>query len=126
MGAGRENLILVGGPVANIIAMDLNPHLAVSFDWKQAWRVESSRTKRSYVEEDVGLVAKVRNPWNPERTIIVLSGLHYQGTLSSILGLTEFAEDVLEGYDSGKDFYRVVSGQDRDGDGRIDAISVLE
>jgi len=125
-GPGRENMILVGGPVANIITMDLNPHLAVTFDWKQAWRVESSRTHRSYVEEDVGLVAKVRNPWNPERTIVILSGLHYQGTLSSILGLTEFADEVLEGYESGRDFYRVVSGQDRDGDGRIDTVALLE
>lgn len=126
MGPSRENLILVGGPVANIITMDLNPHLAVTFDWKQAWRVESSRTHRSYVEEDVGLVAKVRNPWKPDRTIVILSGLHYQGTLSSILGLTEYADEILEGYEAGTDFYRVVAGQDRDGDGRIDSISILE
>ena len=126
LGADRENMILVGGPVANIITMDLNPHLAVSFDWKQAWRVESSRSHRSYVEEDVGLVAKVRNPWNPDRTILILSGLHYRGTLSSILGLTQFPEAVLDGYEPGSDFYRVVSGQDRDGDGRVDTVSVLE
>ena len=123
---GRDNMILVGGPVANILTMDLNPHLAVAFDWKEAWRVESSRTHRSYAEEDVGLVAKVRNPWNPERTIVVLSGLHVRGTLSSIVGLTEFPDAVLEGYEPGRDFYRVVLGQDRDGDGRVDAISVLE
>ena len=126
VGPGRENMILVGGPVANIITMDLNPHLSVSFDWKEAWRVESSRTHRSYVEEDVGLVAKVRSPWNRERTIVVLSGLHYRGTLSSIVALTEFPDLVLEGYEPGRDFYRVVLGQDRDGDGRVDAVSVLE
>ena len=125
-GPDRENLILVGGPVANIITMDLNPHLAVSFDWKQVWHVDSARTQRTYAEEDVGLVAKVKNPWNPAKVIVLLSGLHYQGTLSSILGLTEFADDVLDGYESGADFYRVVSGQDRDGDGRIDEVSVLE
>lgn len=125
-GAGRENMILVGGPVANIVTMDLNPHLAVNFDWKQAWRVESTRTHRSYTEEDVGLVAKVRNPWNPEKVVVLLSGLHYRGTLSSILGLTEFADEVLEGYAPGQDFYRVVLGQDRDGDGRVDSVSVLE
>lgn len=126
IGPGREHMILVGGPVANIIAMDLNPHLEVSFDWREAWRVESARTHRSYAEEDIGLVAKVRNPWNPERMIVLLSGLHYRGTLSSILGLTEFSDEVLDGYESGRDFYRVVSGQDRDGDGRIDAVTVLE
>ena len=126
VGPGKENMILVGGPVANIIMMDLNPHLAVNFDWKQVWHVESSRTRRTYVEEAVGLVAKVRNPWNPEKTIVVLSGLHFQGTLASILGLTQFPDEVLEGYAPGADFYRVVSGEDRDGDGRIDSISVLE
>ncbi len=125
-GPGKGNMILVGGPVANIITMDLNPHLAVNFDWKQVWHVESPRTRRTYAEEDVGLVAKVRNPWNPARTIVVLSGLHYQGTLASILGLTRYAEDVLDGYEPGKDFYRVVSGTDRDGDGRIDSVSILE
>lgn len=125
-GPGRENMILVGGPVANIITMDLNPHIAVAFEWKDAWRVESSRTRRSYVEEDVGLVGKVRNPWNPERTIVILSGLHYRGTLSSIVALTEYADEVLDGYEPGRDFYRVVLGQDRDADGRIDAVSVLE
>jgi hypothetical protein len=90
------------------------------------WHVDSSRSHRTYAEEDVGLVAKVRNPWNPDKTVVVLSGLHYQGTLSSILGLTGFPDDVLRGFEPGEDFYRVVSGQDRDGDGRIDAISVLE
>src|SRR5574337_829061 len=89
---------------------DLNPHLAVNFDWKQVWHVESSRTRRTYAEEDAGLVAKVPNPWNPSKTIVVLSGLHYQGTLASILGLTQFPDEVLAGYEPGQDFYRVVSG----------------
>jgi len=44
----------------------------------------------------------------------------------SILGLTRFADDVLDGFTPGEDFYRVVAGQDRDGDGRLDAVSVLE
>lgn len=125
-GAGRDNMILVGGPVANIVTLDLNPHLAVNFDWKQVWRMESSRTRRAYADEQVGLLAKVPNPWNAERSIIVLSGLHATGTMAAILGLTRFADDVLEGYAPGEAFYRVVAGQDRDSDGRLDAISILE
>lgn len=125
-GADKENMVLVGGPVVNIITYDLNPHLEVNFDWKQAWRMESSRSGRSYVEEHVGLVAKVRNPWKPRKTIVVLSGIHYPGTSAAILGLTQFADDLLEDYEPGVDFYRVVAGQDRDGDGRIDAVSILE
>jgi len=125
-GMDRENMILVGGPVVNIVTLDLNPHLAVNFDWKQVWRIESSRTRRTYGDENVGLVAKVRNPWNPEKVVVVLSGSHYAGTSASILGLTQFTGDVLEGYEPGRDFYRVVAGEDRDGDGRPDGVSVLE
>lgn len=125
-GAGKEDMILVGGPVANIITMDLNPHLAVNFDWKQVWRMESSHTRRPYADEQIGLIAKVRNPWNRARVIVLLSGLHAVGTMAAILGLTRFAEEVLDGYAPGEDFYRVVAGQDRDGDGRLDAVSVLE
>ena len=125
-GMDRENMILVGGPVVNIVTLDLNPHLAVNFDWKQVWRIESSRTRRTYGDENAGLVAKVRNPWNPEKVVVVLSGSHYAGTSASILGLTQFTGDVLEGYEPGRDFYRVVAGEDRDGDGRPDGVSVLE
>lgn len=125
-GPGREHMILVGGPVANIITMDLNPHLAVNFDWKQVWRMESSRTKRPYADEQVGLIAKVRNPWNPSRVIVLLSGLHAVGTMAAILGLTHYADEVLDGYTPGEDFFRVVAGQDRDGDGRLDSVSILE
>jgi len=125
-GAGKEDMILVGGPVANIITMDLNPSLAVNFDWKQVWRMESGRTHRPYADEQVGLIAKVQNPWNPSKVVVLLSGLHAVGTMAAILGLTRFADDVLEGFTPGEDFYRVVAGQDQDGDGRLDAVSVLE
>jgi len=126
LGLGKEDLILVGGPVANIVTMDLNPHLAVNFDWKQVWRMESSRTNRPYADEQVGLIAKVQNPWSESRVIVLLSGLHAIGTMAAILGLTHFADEVLDGYAPNEDFYRVVAGQDRDGDGRLDAVSVLE
>ena len=76
--------------------------------------------------EQVGLIAKVKNPWNPSRVIVLLSGLHAVGTMAAILGLTRYADDVLEGFAPGEDFYRVVAGQDRDGDGRLDAVSILE
>src|SRR6266702_5168509 len=125
-GPVRDHLILVGGPVANIITMDLNPHLAVNFDWKQVWRMESSRTKRHYADEQVGLIAKVRKPWNPSHAVVLLSGLHAVGTMAAILGLTQSTDEVLEGYTQGEDFYRVVAGQDRDADGRLDAVSILE
>ena len=125
-GAEGRNLILVGGPVANIIALDLNPHLKVSFDWQQAWRMRSSFTGREYAEEGVGLLAKIANPWNPGSEVAMFSGLHYTGTAASVLALTAFSEPVLRDYAPGREFYRIVQGFDRDGDGRIDSVEVLE
>ncbi|HTD81551.1 MAG TPA: S-layer protein, partial [Thermoplasmata archaeon] len=125
-GLEGKNLILVGGPVANILALDLNPHLKVSFDWQQAWRMRSSVTGREYAEEDVGLLAKIRNPWNPESEIAMFSGLHYQGTAASVLALTGSSDRVLRDFAPGREFYRVVQGLDRDGDGRVDSVEVLE
>ncbi len=125
-GVEKGNLILVGGPVANIVVLDLNPHLRVTFDWAQAWRMRSSLSGREYSEESVGLLARVPNPWNPEAEILLVSGLHYSGTEASVLGLTAFSDRVLRGYEEGREFYRVVQGVDRDGDGRTDGVEVLE
>src|SRR2546425_6286397 len=122
LGAGKEDMILVGGPVANIITMDLNPHLAVNFDWRQVWRMGPFRTERPDGDEQVGLIAKVRNPWNHARLIVLLNGLHAGGKMAAILCLTRLARELLQGYAPGTDFYRVVAGQDRDGDGRLDAV----
>ena len=124
-GAERGNLILVGGPVANIVSLDLNPHLAVQFDWKEVWRLRSARTSKAYAEETVGLVAKVPNPWRPDAWILLLAGLHYPGTIASLLAVTQFTDLVLKGYDGGP-WYRIVQGLDRDGDGRLDDVQVLE
>src|SRR6267378_3676809 len=124
-GLEKRPLILVGGPVANIVALDLNPHLKVSFDWQQAWRMRSSFTGREYAEEGIGLLAKIPNPWNPQTEVAMFSGLHHTGTAAAVLALTVFSERVLRDYVPGKDFYRIVQGLDRDGDGRVDFVEVL-
>ncbi len=126
VGLERKNLILVGGPVANIVALDLNPHLKVAFDWREAWRMRSSLSGREYAGEDVGLLARIPNPWNREAEVAMFSGLHHSGTEAAVLGLTAFPDRVLRDYVPGREFYRIVQGVDRDGDGRMDSVEVLE
>jgi len=124
-GLEEGNLILVGGPVANIVTLDLNPRLAVTFDWSQLWRLRSVRTGKSYAEDAVGVVAKVRNPWREGAWILLVAGLHYPGTIASLLAVTDHSDVLLKGYEGGE-LYRVVQGLDRDGDGRLDDVQVLE
>jgi len=121
----RENLIVIGGPVANIVTQELNPHLPVRFDWQQSWRLRSGDRGPSYVEEEVGLVAKIRNPADPDRWVLVLAGVHTAGTVAAILAVTERSRDLLRGHQGGA-FTAVVRGLDRDGDGRIDDVAVIE
>ncbi len=120
------NLIVIGGPVTNLVAMDLNPHLPIRFDWREGWRLISTRSGRTYAEETVGLVAKITNPWRSSHRVLLLSGLHRAGTMAAVLGLARHPSKVLATHRPGEDFHRVVEGLDRDGDGRVDDVAVLE
>jgi len=56
----------------------------------------------------------------------MFSGLHHSGTEAAVLGLTAFSDRTLRDYVPGREFYRIVQGVDRDGDGRMDSVEVLE
>lgn len=121
-----ENLIVIGGPVTNLVAMDLNPHLPIRFDWREAWRLVSSRSGRTYAGEAVGLVAKMANPWRPAHRVLLLSGLHQAGTMAAVLALARHPGKLLSAHRPGEELHRVVEGLDRDGDGRVDDVALLE
>lgn len=125
-GLERTNMILVGGPVANILSLDLNEGIRIKFEWRDVWRIRSNITGRVYTEDHSGLIAKIQNPWRKDKKVLLLWGLHYTGTLSAILALTQFHDQVLEDYRGEGEFYRVVLGLDRDGDGKLDDVEILE
>lgn len=118
-----RHLMLIGGPITNTVSMDLNEDLEVKFDWERTWKIVSGRTGNAYREENIGIVAKVREG---DRVRVLLSGLDHKGTKSCIIGVTQQHEKVLEGFEPGEDFYRVIKGLDLDGDGKTDDIEVLE
>jgi len=66
----------------------------------------------------------VRNPWNPERVCVIIAGLSGAATKAAIIGVTNFADQVLEGYRQG-DYAVVLRGTDLDGDGKVDSVEVL-
>ncbi len=118
-----RNLILIGGPITNTVSRDLNEVLEVRFDWENRWKIYSGRTGKSYSEENVGLIAKVEDR-NYKR--ILLSGLDFRGTKTCILAATQQPEKIFDDYVSDKQFYRVIKGLDRDGDGKTDDVEILE
>lgn len=122
----NRNLILIGGPVTNMLCNDVNDNLDVQFKWNNGWSLYSKKTKKQYTDEPIGLIAKIKNPYDKTKSIILLSGVQFDGTKACIIALTGYPKKVFKNYKPGKDFYCVVKGLDKDGDGKIDDIEVLE
>ncbi|MCX6710222.1 MAG: S-layer protein [Candidatus Woesearchaeota archaeon] len=76
----KENLILIGGPVTNRIVKEVNPKLPVRFEKKDVWSVYSTLSGKSYSNDEIGIIVKAKNPFNPGKSILILAGRRYSGT----------------------------------------------
>ncbi len=124
--AEKRNMIVIGGPITNIIAYEINEKLKVKFKWEKRWKIYSEVTRKEYYDENCCLIAKIKNPWDKSKVIILLAGLRFEGTKAAVIAITKKFEEIFSNYKVGKDFYCVVKGLDRDGDGKIDDINILE
>ncbi|MGC8895604.1 MAG: helix-turn-helix domain-containing protein [Candidatus Bathyarchaeia archaeon] len=128
----KNNLILVGGPGTNLLTQELNDYLPIRFNMQPSEQgflfggLVSRKTSNVYTADAAGLIAKIANPWDKSKWIIVLAGNKAVGTKACVLALTNFWKKTLKGYDSKDSFATVIQGFDLDGDGKVDSIEVLE
>ena len=129
----KNNLILVGGPGTNLITQELNEYLPSRFRMQSSAQgylfggLVSEKTGVVYTADVAGLVAKIQNPWDKTKSVIVLAGNKEVGTKACVLALTNFWQKTLKGYHSGTNgFSAVIQGFDLDGDGKVDSIEVSE
>jgi hypothetical protein len=123
----KGNLILIGGPTANMITNKLNQKLPVYFDLKNDVKIFSMLSKKSYAEDSHGLIVSVQNPWDKKSHILVVAGKRFQGTRAAIIALITKPEKVFSGNRHDKTVIaKVVRGYDMDGDGIIDSADILE
>ncbi|RLJ09466.1 MAG: hypothetical protein DRP15_03685 [Candidatus Aenigmatarchaeota archaeon] len=123
----KGNLILVGGPVANMITQKINDSLPVYIDVNGDRRIVSKISGRSYQDDEYGMIAITENPWNPDSKILVLAGKRFQGTRAAVISLIKNPEKTLQGNKFDKNIIaRVIRGQDLDGDGTIDNAEIVE
>jgi DNA-binding transcriptional ArsR family regulator len=128
----KNNLILVGGPGTNLLAQELNEHLPIRFSMQSSTHgfllggLVSQKTQQVYTSDVAGLVAKIANPWDKTKRVIVLAGNKAVGTKACVLALTNFWKKTLQNYREGEDFAAVIQGFDLDGDGKVDSIEVPE
>jgi DNA-binding transcriptional ArsR family regulator len=128
----KNNLILVGGPGTNLLTQELNEYLPIRFNMQPSEQgflfggLVSRKTSNVYTADVVGLIAKIVNPWDNTKRIIVLAGNKAVGTKACVLALTNFWKETLKGYNGEDTFAKVIQGFDLDGDGKVDSIEVLE
>jgi DNA-binding transcriptional ArsR family regulator len=128
----KTNLILVGGPGTNLLTQELNMHLPIRFNMKPSEEgflfggLVSRKTANVYTADAMGLIAKIVNPWDETKRVIVLAGNKAVGTKACVLALTNFWKKTLRKYHGEDAFATVIEGFDLDGDGKVDSIEVLE
>jgi DNA-binding transcriptional ArsR family regulator len=128
----KNNLILVGGPGTNLLTQEINEFLPTRFSVKSTEQgflfggLASEKTGSVYTSDNIGLIAKIANPWDKTKRIIVIAGNKAVGTKACVLALTKFWKEALRSFTAADDFAAVIQGFDLDGDGKVDAIETLE
>ncbi len=128
----NNDLILVGGPGTNLITQETNEFLPIRFNMMPSKHgfllggLVSEKTKKVYTADNIGVIARIPNPRNKEKRIIVLAGNKAVGTKACVLALTKFQREALKNFNDQEKFAAVIQGFDLDGDGKVDSIEVLE
>jgi len=122
----KNNLILVGGPLVNMITRKINKILPVNFDLANK-DIVSRISSNVYRDDQFGSINMIENPRNRTKKILVFAGKRFPGTRAAILAFMSDPKKILRGnrFDKSK-ISRVVRGYDMDGDGVIDSAEVME
>lgn len=122
----EKNLILLGGPKANILVDRINYELPIYFDEKNEWQIVSKLTKNIYKDDDAGIVVKMRNPLNPKAWVLVLGGKRFKGTRASTIAIIKYCNELEKNNKFKHGIARIVRGVDKDSDGIIDDVVFVE
>ncbi|MCW3998019.1 MAG: helix-turn-helix domain-containing protein [Candidatus Bathyarchaeota archaeon] len=128
----KNNLILVGGPGTNLLTQEVNKHIPIRFNMQSSslgfllGGLLSDKTSNNYTSDTIGLIAKIINPWDKTKRIIVIAGNKAVGTKACVLALTKYHSKTLLNLDNEETFTAVIQGFDLDGDGKVDSIEVKE
>tara|TARA_Y100000310_G_scaffold339542_2_gene432537 strand:+ start:2202 stop:3116 length:915 start_codon:yes stop_codon:yes gene_type:complete len=120
------NMIVIGGPVVNAVTAKLAKSLPIYFDAKTS-TIKSKLSKKSYDADEIGVIQKIVNPFNPKSSVLLVAGKRYAGTRAAIIAFTRYFSLISAGNKHKKNVdAKVVEGIDRDSDGVVDDIEVLE
>lgn len=121
-----NNLISIGGPGTNIITAEFNKFLPIKFNEKNFWSgLVAGSSAKPYNLDNQGLIAKIKNPYNDGKYIIIVAGVRSIGTKSAVIALTNYSEEILKSYQNEEEWALVVQGFDMNADGKIDHVDII-
>ena len=120
----QNNLILIGGPVVNKIVDKVNAKLPIRFE---EGNIKSTVSNETYPQDECGIIVKAKNPFNPDKSILVVAGKRFSGTRAAIIAFLKGFKKITAGnIHSPSVKAKVVEGIDLDSDGIIDDIEFRE
>jgi len=127
-----NNLIVIGGPGTNLITQEVNDFLPIKFNMVPSKHgyvlggLVSEKTGAVHTSDSIGIIAKITNPWNQKKQIMILAGNKAVGTKACVLALAKFWKKALKNFNGQEKFAALIQGFDLDGDGKVDSVEVLE
>jgi len=122
----NNNLIIIGGPNVNTVFDKINDKLKINFS-REHRGIYSKITNKNYFEDEIGIVGKIKSPFNENKQILFFAGNRQNGTKSSVLFFTrnyhKFKENNI--FDK-KTQIKIVEGIDMNSDSIIDEVEILE
>ena len=123
----QNNLILIGGPVVNTITEKINSSLPIKFIKKENWIVHSTISKKDYRSDTIGIVTKIKSPFNKKKSILLIAGKRNTGTRTCIIAFLKHFKEIIKGNKhQPKTFAKVIEGIDMNADGIVDEVEFLE
>ncbi|HYY70900.1 MAG TPA: hypothetical protein VE595_00690, partial [Nitrososphaeraceae archaeon] len=119
------NLILIGGPGTNIVTSEFNKYLPIQFNEDNYWSGLIDKSGRIFNMDNHGLIAKINNPYNKDKKILVLAGVRSIGTKAAVIALTNFGNKIFDKYMNDDELALVVQGFDMNSDGKIDHVDIV-
>lgn len=128
----KSNLIVIGGPGVNAVTAKVNSKLPIRFekikDQENFYSgFHSNLSGKNYSEEGCGIIVKAKNPFDKTKDILIIAGRRISGTRAAIFAFLQKFDEICSGNSHDpKVFAKVVEGVDKDSDGVIDSVEVLE
>ena len=121
----NRNLILIGGPGTNIVTSEFNRYLQIKFNEDNYWSGLTDQSGRIFNMDNHGLIAKITNPYNKDKKILILAGVRSIGTKASVIALTNYGNKIYSNSSSDDQLALVVQGFDMNADGKIDHVDIV-